>query len=805
MKEIKYQIEKQEFWNLISKQYFDIEGWCYSKKDLDIHYEVYMNGQSVPFDMERIFRNDIANNVLNVEEKKIGFHIIARVPDQTVSSFVLKANDMVLLRLNASAIRKLAAPNPIDYRISEVVYQEDKGKFLVKGWAYSALGGDVDVTIEDARSQPVEREVRIVNRVDLIRKGFVESSQSQCGFEILFSADRQQSYRLVLSNHEYRRTIDIYEDTSSKKHLVRSYLSSLNTNNLRKAGRYFKKYGLKQFLVRIKEGPNGTQYTYQNWFDEHKATKQDLQNQRQTSFDYEPMISLIVAAYNTKEEYLKEMIDSVLEQTYTNWQLCIADGSDNDCVQTYIHTHYGKEKRIRYVRLDTNLGISGNMNEAIKLSSGDYIGLFDHDDLLTPDALYEMVWPLQRKRYDVLYSDEDKLNDYSKEFVDPHFKPDLNIDLLRSQNYICHFLMVSRSLVDQIGVLRPAFDGSQDYDFVLRCVEKANDVYHVRKILYHWRMHPQSTAQDPESKMYCYVAGMNALKEHYHRLQIKADVQMMPKPMYGMYKTTYSIHEDPLVSVLILNDDSQQVRKCIQNIKEKSTYKNLEFVIINDRKNVFLSKTKDIVTISIDSDVSVPEKYNQAARQAKGQYLLFLRSDMRMESEESIAQLLGLSQSPQVGIAGSRILYTDNTIQHAGVLFEKDGTVRLPFVGQDRQSDGYMCHPKINCRYLAVSFNGMMVSKKRFLSLNGFDTSYHQAFYDLDLCLKMSSLKRRVVYNAFSQWQAGRNDLYSGYCTNKETYEKDLEIFLKRFKNTFVNGDPCYNPNFDADKDPFTM
>jgi glycosyltransferase involved in cell wall biosynthesis len=260
------------------------------------------------------------------------------------------------------------------------------------------------------------------------------------------------------------------------------------------------------------------------------VTKKELKLQQETKFGYTPKISIVVAAFNTPLAYLAEMIDAVRDQSYGNWELCISDGSTNSFVEDYVAQNYGNDPRIKYTKLDKNYGISGNMNAAMDLATGDFIALYDHDDLITPDCLFEIVQSMQETRHDVVYTDEDKLNDATKGFMDPHFKSDFNLEQLCSHNYITHFFVVSREIVDKIGKLDSSMDGSQDHDFILRACEQAQSIHHIPKILYHWRMHPASTAMNPESKLYCYEAGKRAVQAHLDRCHIDAQCELMPRP-----------------------------------------------------------------------------------------------------------------------------------------------------------------------------------------------------------------------------------------------------------------------------------
>ena len=299
--------------------------------------------------------------------------------------------------------------------------------------------------------------------------------------------------------------------------------------------------------------------------------------------DYQPKISIVVPTYRTPIVFLREMIDSVRAQTYPNWELCIGDGSEGD--QELVDTlaeYAAQDERIKYQVLEKNLGIAGNTNGALALATGDYIGLLDHDDVLPPNTLFEVAKALNEDDYDVLYTDEDKVSGDLSEHDDPNFKPDFSPDLLHSHNYITHFFVARKSIVDDIQGFRSEFDGSQDYDFIFRCTERAKKIKHIPKILYHWRIHGNSVAGDPASKMYAYEAGKRAIEEHLKRIGIQG-ARVEHTSMWGMYHVTYPTAPDPLVSIVIPNKDHiDDLDKCVQSIYATSTYQNFEFIVVEN-------------------------------------------------------------------------------------------------------------------------------------------------------------------------------------------------------------------------------
>ena len=397
----------------------------------------------------------------------------------------------------------------------------------------------------------------------------------------------------------------------------------INTTNIKKGLRYLKHYGFKEFLIRLEEKQEQEAVPYDEWYQKMKVTEQESDRQRKESrkWNNAPKISVVVPLYETPERFLREMIESVQASSYENWELCLADGTpsadkeanaDEISPKAYaLHEIVGEyqkkdcqltekeQSRIVYKKLEQNEGIAGNTNQAIAMATGDYIAFLDHDDVITPDALYEMAARIisgQEKKQapDMLYSDEDKTDSMTTKFMDPHFKPDFNLDLLRSNNYITHFLVVSRKLLEKAGGIRSDYDGAQDYDFVLRCTEQAEKIEHIAKILYHWRVHELSTAGGGGTKDYAADAGKRALEDHLSRLGVKASVETTQ--YFGFYRIRYELTEKPLVSIIIPNkDEIESLDKCLRAI-QKSTYSNYEVIIVenNSEKEETFSYYKKI-------------------------------------------------------------------------------------------------------------------------------------------------------------------------------------------------------------------
>lgn len=819
-----YKINLVKYKHTSKSQYFFVNGWCFSKKKLDLEYKVLINGEETLLDFTPVLRMDVFKRYKDVlDTNMVGFYIRAPFNKDEVETFVLsvqdeEGNQTNLVSLNKADIKNVEDTCTIEYMLDSIEFDDSAKIGKALGWAYSVDHEDLKIQILDQNNTEIDSTIRIVNRADLVNLHFIEDCQKACGFQISFPLSQGKKYSLNFVSATDNLIVPLKKSYSAKIKLLGSYILNINPENIKKAGIYLKRNGMKGFLKRLKYGVSPYTSNYSDWLLANRVSAKDLETQKSTHFSYAPKISVIVATFNTKESYLKDMIDSVVNQSYANWQLCIADGSTDDRVQKYIEENYSKEQRIQFTKLDDNYGIAGNMNKALELATGDYVGLYDHDDILELDCFYEIVSALQEYRYDVLYTDEDKLDDDTKKYVDPNFKPDYSEDLLRSHNYITHFFCVNKKLIDEIGGLRSEFDGSQDYDFIFRCVEKANKVHHIPKILYHWRMHMQSTAQNPESKMYCYEAGKKAIEAHYQRTGVKAKVEMMPKPYYGLYHTIYSTQDNPLVSILIPNMNHKDVLKtCIDSLYEVNNYKNFEVIIIEnnsteqeifDYYDQLQEEHENIKVVKWEKEFNYSAINNFGAKFAKGDYLLLLNNDTEMIKPDALSEMLGCCMRPEVGVVGAKLLYADDTVQHAGVVIGFSGYAGHVFNGIGKDDLGFMMRAIINCNYSSVTGACLMTKKSIFEEVGGLDEKFQVACNDVDYCLKVREKDYLVVYDAFSLWHHYESKSRGYDDNNKEKmwrFNHEVEIFQKKWPEILANGDPYYNKNFRIENGPFVL
>ncbi len=532
-------------------------------------------------------------------------------------------------------------------------------------------------------------------------------------------------------------------------------------------------------------------------------------------FTYRPKVSIVTPVYNVNEKWLKLAIESVINQVYDNWELCICDGGSTvDYVKTVIAAYAANDKRIKTKYLVENKGISGNSNEALSLATGDFICFLDHDDELPPAALYEVVKLLNEDQdLDFIYTDEDKLSPEDTRF-EPHFKPDWSPDSFRSYNYITHLAVIRKKIIDETGGFRSEFDGSQDYDLFLRVVEKTQKIAHIPKVLYHWRSHSLSAAGDAMVKMYAYDSAKRALKEHLQRLGFEGDA--CDGPFLGLYRTKYHLKTSPLVTIIIPTKDRVVIlKKCIESILTRSTYDNYTILIVDNQSSQeetfrYFTDIEDNPKVNIiryDKPFNYSSINNYAVKHTGAEYIIFLNNDTEVISPDWIESMLEFVQRSDVGAAGGLLLYPDNTIQHAGIIIGLYNNIGNPFHKMHRDSVGYFGRNRIVQNLSAVTGACLMTRKSVFDAVEGFDENYHHDYSDIDFCLKIRGKDYLVVYTPYAQLYhhkhitAGANDTLK-----KHKYViDDMEFFHKKWKNTIKKGDPYYNSNLTLLSEYFSI
>lgn len=568
------------------------------------------------------------------------------------------------------------------------------------------------------------------------------------------------------------------------------------------------KYKLFHILSNRKKYKNDIE-DYQLWIKNNEPSAEEIEEQRKKKFEYEPKISIVVPMYNTKEEFLKELIDSILQQTYVNWELCLADGSPQK--KEYVDKYVSQSEKIIYRFLDDNKGISGNTNCAIEMATGEYIAFLDHDDILPIFSLYEIVDCINNnKDADFIYTDEDKI--FNGKRIEPHFKSDYAPDMLMSYNYICHFAIYRKDLIKKIGLLDSNFDGSQDYDFILRATENASKIMHIPKILYHWRMNEDSVALNSSAKPYAYEAAKRAIKAHLDRIGVDADVE--DSETAGIYKVKYKITGNPKVSIIISsNGDIRLLNKCLKSVFKRTNYSNIEIIIVAcdgiDKIKKYYEAIKKDNRIKLTNNDKKICKHSRAINigvgNSDGEYMVFLDSSMKIISNDWIETLLGNCQRKDVGIVGAKIIYNNSKIEHVGIILDDSKIAINVNENTNINEAGYMARNNIIQNYNVISNKLMMISRDNYNEMNGFDESLSNLCSNIDFCLKIRNNGKQVVMNPLTVAKDKKIRKIKTENFKDIRHSENFEVFEERWAKIYKSNDIYYSPNFEKDKCVFKI
>ena len=712
------------------------------------------------------------------------------------------------------------------YKVDVVRIRENS--IQLNGWVVGKTPeSKAQFKVLDGNKKPVKVRYVATRRDDVSQIYYKKVYDRDFGFDIQFPYERGKDYWLLIRcdgrTVKIKYNEQLVEKRASVLHKrIEKIRDLMNMETVHVALEFWKKNGLKALILKSKHKIQGldNDYDYGEWYKLTKPTEEELERQRKEKLASEPLLSIVIPAYKTPEKYLREMLDSIKAQTYSNWEVCVANGSpagEGKIVNRVLAQYAKEDPRFRFVDLGENRGISGNTNSALEMAKGDFIVLADHDDTLPEHALYEVASAINKNPdCDVIYSDEDKLDMDGGALFDPHFKPDFNQDLLTSVNYICHLFVVKRELLNRVGGFRQEFDGAQDYDFIFRCTEKANQIVHIPKVLYHWRCHQNSTASNPESKMYAFEAGARAIMAHYERCGIPAE-KVVKGVDYGIYHTIFKVQNNPLVSVIIPNKDhSADLDLCIRSILERATYENLEFIVIENNsteKETFAYYEKiqkefpQVHVVKWEREFNYSAINNFGAQFAKGEYFLFLNNDTEIISKDLFEEMLGYAQRPEVGIVGVRLLYQDNTIQHAGVVIGFGGIAGHTFIGLHEAESSYFHRAMCAQDYSAVTAACMMTRASLFRERGGFTEELAVAFNDIDYCMKVRNAGKLVVYNPYSVMYHYESKSRGLEDTPEKVarFNREIAIFARRWPDILKNGDPYYNPNLTLRKSNFAL
>ena len=680
------------------------------------------------------------------------------------------------------------------------------------------------------------------------------------GFDIEFKYDEKEdkTYNLIIKSENEtvnerlnKKIIDSFNTTDRKKREL--ILAYFNKNTFKRAFEFLFKNGIKEFIKKTKRKLSGfnVDYDYSEWYELTKTSDEELSRQRTDySFKIKPFYSIVIPIYDTDEHFLYLLFKSILNQTYQNFEICIADATDytkninnpkkffEKLLSNNIKdiNNYGFNLNNLHIKcLSQNISIADNTNEAIKMSKGDYIVLCDHDDELTLDALYEVTKKInENPNAELIYSDEDKVDTKDDSYFEPAFKSDFNLDMLLSVNYFCHLTTIKKDLLDELFKIdgkyeRNEYNGAQDYDLFLRIVSliinrnykddkyDVSSICHIPKVLYHWRCHKLSTSKNTSSKLYAFENGNKAIEDFYKNSKINfSDVEYVEKGFdFGLYHTRFKESgKEPLISIIIPNKDHISDLDLTINSVLKGSYKNIEFIICENNstdeetfKYYEKIENENIHVVRYSGDFNYSKINNYARTFAKGEYLLFLNNDVEMINANSIFEMISFLKRDDVGIVGSKLLYKDKTYQHAGVVIGIGGIADHLFKGINDFDTTYMNRAQIAQDLNAVTAACLMIKSKIFDEINGFEEDLKIAFNDIDLCLRVRDKGYLVVYNPYSSFYHYESKSRGLEDTPEKVkrFNNEFAYFVHRWKDKLNVIDEYYNPNLTLRQNNFAL
>ena len=521
---------------------------------------------------------------------------------------------------------------------------------------------------------------------------------------------------------------------------------------IKKGIQFYKRYGIRGGIATLTGQGQIKDKNYAAWYEKNKVSEEELAIQRNKEFPYMPLFSILVPVYNTPIPYLREMLDSVRNQTYQKWQLCIANANpENEEVARILNQYIEMDKRIQTVNVPENLGIAQNTNKALSIAKGDYIGLLDHDDMLAADALFEVAKTVNDENADVIYTNEDKITMSGEKHFQPNFKPEFNLDMLRSNNYICHFFIAKASLMKEIGGFRGEYNGAQDYDMIFRCTERADNIVRIPKVLYHWRMHEQSTAENPESKRYAFDAGKKVIEDHLKRCEESAEVQMTEYP--GFYRVKYAIKEKPRVSVVIVKETKNMIPKdTLIKIADDYGRDRVEFDVVDGNyKGDIEFDGISINTLPWKKECNNTEMLNYGIEKTKNEYILVLSSYIIKVSDNYIETFVSNTMRKNVGAVGGKMYFSNGTIKNAGLFIKKDGTIEEVLKKLPRLCVGYMNRQSMQQNMQAITFDDIMFKKSLWEKIKNGISKSKSLQRDVEICTKIRGNDLLLVYTPWAE------------------------------------------------------
>lgn len=752
------------------------------------------------------------------------YNLCINLPEKVKNVKIILTKDTYpsgIEEINISSAQIEYLRNLIEINLIGVQADERTKTIKITGWAESA--GELKLSVY-AEKKELEYKADYFTRADMVSRYFEGELNRNCGFELTVEDTDVRSIRITSESGGRRGSISVVVNRASSGQQRRSVRLAEDKRNdyITRARNYIAMYGMKRFIVKAVGKLTGKSIKDPTniYFNKINPNETRLKEQRDYKFASNYKFSILIPVYRPDVKFFTLMLDSIVAQTYDNWQVCLADGSGEgytveNVVKPYAEK-YGEDK-VKYIKLENNLGIAENTNAAMRMADGDFIVFGDHDDELHPTALFECMRELERyPQADFIYSDEDKIIEATGHHTEAHFKSDLNMELLRSNNYICHLSVVKKSLADKVGVLYTQFNGSQDHDYVLRCVEKAECVRHIPRILYHWRINDNSTAKSASTKTYANTAGVNAVSAHLKRMGIDGEVKNGVAP--GFYDIRYKLTEEPLVSVIIPNKDHlDDLTRCLESMENVNNYHNVEYIVVEN--NSVLEDTFEgykelekkygdkFKLVKWDGIFNYSAINNFGARYAKGEYILLLNNDTSVIEPDSLRCMLAQCQRAEVGIVGAKLLYDDDTVQHAGVIIGYQGVAGHAFTGIGDDVYGYFARAVLSQELSAVTAACLLTKRSVFDEVGGLDESFEVAFNDIDYCMKVRAAGYKIIYDPHAKLHHYEYKSRGAEDTGKkqERFGGEIMHFIDKWRAALIAGDMYYNPNLELVGELYTI
>lgn len=752
------------------------------------------------------------------------YNLCINLPEKVKNVKIILTKDTYpsgIEEINISSAQIEYLRNLIEINLIGVQADERTKTIKITGWAESA--GELKLSVY-AEKKELEYKADYFTRADMVSRYFEGELNRNCGFELTVEDTDVRSIRITSESGGRRGSIGVVVNRASSGQQRRSVRLAEDKRNdyITRARNYIAMYGMKRFIVKAVGKLTGKSIKDPTniYFNKINPNEARLKEQRDYKFASNYKFSILIPVYRPDVKFFTLMLDSIVAQTYDNWQICLADGSGDgytveNVVKPYVEK-YGEDK-VKYIKLENNLGIAENTNAAMRMADGDFIVFGDHDDELHPTALFECMRELERyPQADFIYSDEDKIIEATGHHTEAHFKSDLNMELLRSNNYICHLSVVKKSLADKVGGLYTQFNGSQDHDYVLRCVEKAECVRHIPRILYHWRINDNSTAKSASTKTYANTAGVNAVSAHLKRMGIDGEVKNGVAP--GFYDIRYKLTEKPLVSVMIPNKDHlDDLTRCLESMENVNNYHNVEYIVVEN--NSVLEDTFEgykelekkygdkFKLVKWDGIFNYSAINNFGARYAKGEYILLLNNDTSVIEPDSLRCMLAQCQRAEVGIVGAKLLYDDDTVQHAGVIIGYQGVAGHAFTGMGDDVYGYFARAVLSQELSAVTAACLLTKRSVFDEVGGLDESFEVAFNDIDYCMKVRAAGYKIIYDPHAKLHHYEYKSRGAEDTGKkqERFGGEIMHFIDKWRAALIAGDMYYNPNLELVGELYTI